>query len=238
LIGGIKQLREALDNIEDEQIREFLLSQSCDYITNFPHASHQGGVWERQIRTLRSVFNSLLSAQGSQLDDEGLRTLFCEASNIVNSRPLTMDTVNDPNSPLPICPNNLLTMKSNVILPPPGEFQNADGYSRKRWRRVQFLADAFWQRWRKEFLSQMQQRQKWTKKVRNLQVGDIVLIVDDDVPRCQWKLGKVHEVFADSDGLIRKVKILVGDPCLGKAFSQRKFLERPVHKVVLLVETS
>jgi hypothetical protein len=225
LVGGIKQLKAALDNINDDQVREFLLNQSCDYITNFPHSSHQGGVWERQIRTLRSVFSSLLVAHGSQLDDDCLRTLFYEAANIINSRPLTVDTLNDPNSLLPISPNNLLTMKSNVVLPPPGEFQSADGYSRKRWRRVEFLA-------------QMQPRQKWVKKVRNLQVGDIVLITDDDLPRCQWKLGRIHEVFPDCDGLIRKVKILVGDPCLGKTFSDRKFLERPIHKVVLLLENS
>ena len=69
-----------------------------------------------------------------------------------------------------------------------------------------------------------------------MKTGDIVLIADDGLPRNQWKLGLVNEVFPDSDGLIRKVKLLVGDPCLGKPLNQRKFLERPVHKLILLVE--
>jgi hypothetical protein len=44
----------------------------------FLSASHMGGVWERQIRTVRSVLSALLQSNGSQLDDELLRTLMCE----------------------------------------------------------------------------------------------------------------------------------------------------------------
>ena len=35
----------------------------------------------------------------------------------------------------------LLTMKSKVIMPPPGEFQKEGIYYRKQWRRVQHLAN-------------------------------------------------------------------------------------------------
>jgi len=72
-----------------------------------------------------------------------------EAEAIVNSRPLTTDDLTDPDSLDVLTPNHLLTMKSSVILAPPGNFQGADVYSKKRWRRVQQLADEFWQRWRK-----------------------------------------------------------------------------------------
>ena len=37
-------------------------------------------------------------------------------------------------------------------MPPFGNFQRADVYLRKRWRRVQYLANLFWTRWRKEYL--------------------------------------------------------------------------------------
>ena len=53
-MGGIRQLQESIDQIEDEMIKTFLLDHSCDYIVNVPNASHQGGVWERQIRTARN----------------------------------------------------------------------------------------------------------------------------------------------------------------------------------------
>ena len=87
---------------------------------NVPSASHMGGAWERQILTVRKILGSLMDQGGSQLDDETLRTLMCEAAATVNSRPLTVDNLNDPTSLEPLTPNHLLTMKSKLILPPPG----------------------------------------------------------------------------------------------------------------------
>ena len=120
-------------------------------------AINMGGVWERQIRSVRSVLNALLERQGTQLDDESLRTLMVEAEAVVNSRPLTTESASSTESTLPLSPSNLLTMKTKVILPPPGNFQRPDLYSRKRWRRVQFLANEFWNKWKKIFLQSSQQ---------------------------------------------------------------------------------
>ena len=94
----------------------------------------------------------------------------CEAAAVLNSRPLTVENLNDPLSLEPLTPNHLLTMKTNIVLPPPGEFQKADLYSRKRWRRVQYLANEFWSRWRKEFLQNLQTRSKWVRPEENLSI--------------------------------------------------------------------
>ena len=98
-----------------------------------------GGVWERQIRTIRSVLARLLQQHGTHLEDEVLRTFICEVTAIVNSRPLSVENLNDPLSKPPITPNHLLTMKSKVILPSPGKFLSPDLYTRKRWRRIQYM---------------------------------------------------------------------------------------------------
>ena len=82
-----------------------------------------------------------------------------EAEANVNSLTLTVENLADPDA-LPITPNQLLTMKSKVVLPPPGVFQKEDLYCRKRWKAVQYLADQFWQRWKREFLTNQQSRQK------------------------------------------------------------------------------
>ena len=197
-----------------------------------------GGVWERQIRTVRNVLSSLLTHAGA-LDTDTIRTLFCEVMAIVNSRPLSVDNLYDPLSLSPITPNHILTMKSNIVLPPPGRFESSDMYCRKRWRRVQHLADLFWVRWRKEYLLLMQSRQCWQNKRRNMQVGDIVLLKDDVVSRNQWSLARVLEVYPSKDGLVRKVKIVIGDSSLdhnGKRIRPASCLDRPVPKLVLLLE--
>jgi hypothetical protein len=236
-MGGIRQLKSHVNPVTDDKVKQFLLDNDCDFIVNAPHASHQGGIWERQIRSARSVLSTLLASEGHQLDDEGLRTVMYEVTSIVNSRPLT--STGDVTSSLPLSPNMLLTMKSNVVLPPPGDFSDADKYCRKRWRRVQYIANTFWERWRKEFICQLQQRQKWYRPKRNFKVGDIVLVIDETLPRSQWKLGKITEVITGSDQNVRKVKFIQGDPAYGSKKSKNvslKTFERPVHKLVLILE--
>ena len=201
-IGAQRELREALGEMDKERVHHFLLESKCDFVLNPPSASHMGGVWERQIRSKRSVLSGLLQHAGSQLNDESLRTLMCETAAIIKSRPLTVENLNDPTSFTPLTPNNLLTTKTSIVMPPPGSFQRPDLYCRKRWRRVQHLAEQFWKRWQKEYLLQLQQRQKWTRTKRNLQKGDIVLIRDDNLPRCQWKLGRVSDATPGSDNQV------------------------------------
>ena len=242
-VGAERELAEAISEMDENQIQQFLLQEGCDYFSfkmNVPSASHMGGIWERQIRSVRNVLSALLFHHGLQLDDESLRTFMCETAAIVNSRPLSVQDLNDPMSLEPLSPNHLLTMKSKVILPPPGQFQRPDLYCRKRWRRVQYLANEFWSRWRKEYLQNLQVRSKWQGLKRNARVGDIVLIRDENLPRNQWHLGKIVEAKPDDDGLVRKVRILVGTTSLdknGKRIESKSYLDRPIHKLVLIYES-
>ena len=201
-----------------------------------------GGVWERQIRSVRNVLSSLLQTNGSQLNHEALTTFMCEAEAIVNSRPLTTDSLNDPTSLNPLTPNHLLAMKTKVLFPPPGVFQAPDKYCRKRWRRVQHFANEFWTRWKKEYLLNLQQRQKWNKPRRNACVGDIVFIKDDgNLPCNLWQLARVTEAYQSADGHVRTVKPAVADRTLdkrGRRVKPCRFLELPVQKLVLLQEAS
>ena len=124
--------------MDHQGIQFFLQNIGADYINwlrNPPASSHMGDVWERQIWSARTILMSLLHTHGGSLNDESLRTLLAET--IVNSRPLTVYTLGDVQTKQPIYPSNILTMKSKVVLPPPGHFVKADEYSRKRWRSIQ-----------------------------------------------------------------------------------------------------
>ena len=200
--------------MENCDIQRELLKDSCDWITwkiNVLHSSHMGGVWKRQIRTVRSVLSGLPQNHGKQLDDESLRTLVTEVETIINSRPLTADDLTDPDSLDVLTPNHLLTMKSFVVLAPLRNFQRADIYSRKRWRRVQHLSEEFWQRWKKAYLQNLQVRRKWTAPHRNLEEGDIVILKDDNSPRNFLKLARVVATYSDEDGYVRKVMVEVAE---------------------------
>ncbi|KAK3749896.1 hypothetical protein QZH41_005809 [Actinostola sp. cb2023] len=160
-----------------------------------------------------------------------------EAEAIVNSRPLTVDALSDPDAPSSLTPNHLLTMKTKVVLPPPGNFQSEDVYSRKRWRHVQHLTNEFWHRWKKEYLLTLQRRQKWSRHRKDLAINDVVIIKDDNSTRNKWELAHVVKTNQDQDGRVRTVELVLADPFLssqGKRVKPARTLERPVQKLVLL----
>ena len=121
-----------------------------------PSGAHYGGVRERCIKTVRKVLSAMMKEQ--TLDDEALTTLVYEVELIVNGRPITKSS-DDPTDAEVLTPNHLLLLRSSPNLPP-GSFNKHDAYSRRRWRQVQYLANVFWRRWIREYLPQLQERQK------------------------------------------------------------------------------
>ena len=86
-VGTIKELRKAVQEMDHNQISQYLQGHRADWITwirNQPTASHMGGVWEREIRTATRILNALLKTQGRSLNDEALHTLLIEVEAIFN----------------------------------------------------------------------------------------------------------------------------------------------------------
>ena len=218
-VGAQLELKRSIQEWNQNQINSFLLRKEITWIFNPPGASHMGGVWERLIRSIRSVLNSLLGLQ--RLDDEGLSTLMTVVESIVNNRPITKLS-DDPNDDSPLTPNHLLLQRPGSILPP-GKFVDKDMY-RRRWRQVQYQADIFWKRWVHEYLPTLQERQKWFFPCRNLVKGDLVLIKDDNMARNLWPLGLIVDTFPGSDGLVRSVIVK----------TKGGIYERPTTKICLL----
>nr|XP_021335998.1 uncharacterized protein LOC110440142 [Danio rerio] len=221
-VGAERELREALKNLNQITIEQAMLQKNIKWIFNSPAASHQGGVWERQIRTVRRILNALLKEQS--ISDDSLHTIMCEVESIINNRPITT-TSEDPNDLEPLTPNHLLLLKTQPSMPP-GIFKKEDQYMKRRWRQVQYLADLFWSRWTHEYLPILQERSKWTKLKRNFEPGDVVLIVDSSAPRNSWIMGKVVQTLPDSSGAVRRVKLQ----------TKTSILERPVNKLCLIQE--
>ena len=117
--------------------------------------------------------------------------------------------LNDVTSLAPLSPVDLLTMKSKIVMPPPGHFTSPDRYCRKHWRRLQHRSNEFWNQWRKKVLLTLQNRGKWSKQQRNCDVGDVALL-KEDAKRNQWPMAKIVTVNNEAKGDVRSVKILVG----------------------------
>lgn len=234
-VRGYKELKESINNWNFSQINEFCKQRNIEWIFNPPCSSHYGGVYEREIRTVRKVLNSLLLEFDNKLciNDEMLSTLMCEVENILNSRPLTSCSA-DVSDLEALTPNHILRLNADISFPP-GLFDEKELHSRKLWRQVQYLADIFWHRWRREYLPSLLQRQKWFTHKRIHKIGDLVLVIDENLPRNLWCLGRIVDVDVNDRGHLRSVKVKVSR-C--KEGSKLKFgtviLQRSVNKLILL----
>ena len=85
-------------------------------------ASNMGRVWEWQIRSARGILSAMLR-NGESLSDESLRTLLVEVEGIINSRPITCESIGDVNSIIQLSPMQLLSSKTRVVMSPPRTFQ-------------------------------------------------------------------------------------------------------------------
>ena len=176
---------------------------------NPPLASNFGGSWERKIGAIKSIFNATLQLLGKHtLSRDEFQTLIMESTAVVNNTPL-WEVSNSADDPAPLSPAMLLTLKDSPNPPSLESFTEADilQYGKRRWRRIMYLADQFWVRWRRFYLSELQERKRWIKPNRSVAVGDVVLLKGNS-KRNQWPLARVAEVKVSPDGLVRRVWVL------------------------------
>jgi hypothetical protein len=223
-IGADRELRQELTRWDHDQLQNDLNEHRIKWIFNTPAASHMGGVWERQIRSIKRVLAGLTREQ--TLTHEALVTLLVIAEGILNNRPITAVS-SDPRDLEALTPNHLLIHRP--ALAPPALINDQDLSSRRKWKQVQYLADVFWRRWTQEYLPLLRQRTKWHAPHRNVTVGDLVLVLEKQLPRNEWPLGRVTAVYPGSDGLVRSACIRT---------KNNPELRRPIVRLCLLEETA
>ena len=104
---------------------------------------------------------------------------------------------------------------------------NAPETTDNQYRQSEAIVEQFWKRWLKEYVPHLTERRKWTTARRNVEVGDLVLIIEPNTPRCQCPLGQVLKTYSDKgDNVVRVVKV--------KAASHPKPFARPVTKLCIL----
>ncbi|XP_057699895.1 uncharacterized protein LOC130920590 [Corythoichthys intestinalis] len=224
-IGACKELKISTD---DSEIQDYLSKEGCTWTFNTPYSSHMGGSWERMIGIARRILDAMLLQAGpTRLTHEVLTTLMSEVMAIMNCRPLVPITT-DSETPTVLTPSMLLTQKKGAAPAPEGTFDIKDMY-KKQWKHVQSLADAFWKRWRQEYLTALQVRKKWTQDKDNITEGDVVLVKDELLKRNEWPIGLITKCIPSEDKRIRKVEVRVV-----KQGTPRVYL-RPINQLILLL---
>lgn len=215
---------------DHDKVKQYLGEQRCTWVFNPPHSSHMGGVWERMIGMGRRILDSMLLQAGRvQLTHEILTTLLAEVTAVINARPIIPVSL-DPEHPHILSPAMLLTQKS-AALPPICDNIDHKNMLKSHWKRVQFLADHFWSRWRKEYLCTLQSRQKWHHKKTNIKEGDVVLLKDKRTRRNEWPIGIIVKTVPSEDGLARKAEVRVANEGTVKTYY------RPISEMIFLLHS-
>lgn len=168
--GADNVLKSEFAKLNQDLIQQEFTSTEQKWTFNPPKASNMGGVWERLIQTVKRCLKQMLTTKTPT--HEMLVTLFAEAENIVNSRPLTyisLDSADDE----ALTPNHFLFGSSNSLKPIATTTPNH--LHRNDWRAIQEMTKHFWRRFVLEYMPTLTRRTKWFKRVEPIKVGDVVL---------------------------------------------------------------
>ncbi|GFU90940.1 integrase catalytic domain-containing protein [Trichonephila clavipes] len=166
-----------------------------------PTAAWWGGWWERLVRTVKELLKRTLGRSVLKYDE--LYTVLCDCESIINCRPLTYVSEN-PEELIPLTPSMFLISNKNSNIEDIEEL-NSNSLNKRIKYRSKLLKDLR-QRFRNEYLSQLIQKHN-EKESRDPQIGEVVLVGDDNKKRLFWALAKIIELIPGRDGKIRTVRL-------------------------------
>jgi len=222
-VGAARQLKELINDVGNRD--QISASVRTTWHFNPPSAPHFGGLWEAAVRSTKSLMVKVMGEHTFTLEE--FTTIICRIEAILNSRPLTPAST-DPSDLDCLTPGHfligqpLLTILASEDNGSTGRLTIAN-----RWKLLHQCVQAFWKRWRDEYLQTLQCRHRWSSDAPSLALGDMVVIKDTNSTPLTWRLGRVIKLMPGSDGVVRVVRVS----------TQQGSMVRPVVKLVLLPTT-
>ncbi|UYV60398.1 hypothetical protein LAZ67_1001037 [Cordylochernes scorpioides] len=116
----------------------------------------------------------------------------------------------------------LLAEPSSCV--PENDLLLVENYLLTSWQLTKRVLQHLWKRWSRDYLNNLQQRNKWKTISPNIDINTLVLIKEERMPPARWLMGRVVETHPGKDGLVRVVSVRTS---VG-------VLRRPLVKLVLL----
>lgn len=218
-VGAEKELKQ-LASIQTS-LAENLEANGTSWHFIPPHAPNFGGIWEAGIKSAKYHLKRTIG--DACLTFEELSTLLSQIEACLNSRPINIISNSDPSELLPLTPGHFLIGEPLVAVPD-YNFENSNINSLTRWQFVQKNLQSFWSRWSKEYLNKFLNRSKWTTKLPEPNIGDVVIIKDNNLPPGRWSLGRIIDKHPGHDGITRVVTLR----------TKSSVISRPTSKICIL----
>ncbi|XP_030757297.1 uncharacterized protein LOC115883123 [Sitophilus oryzae] len=188
-------------------IQDFLSTREIEWKFIPPNSPHWGGLWEAGIKSVKSHLHKIVGS--SVLTFEELTTVLAQIEAILNSRPLCPVSA-DPLDFSCLTPSHFLIGEPLMSFPE-RDVTDVQENRLNHWQRCSQIQQRFWKRWSAEYLNQLQVRSKWLSPERNLEVNQVVLVKEDNVPPMKWLLARIIETMPGSDGKVCVAKIKTKD---------------------------
>ncbi|XP_028160967.1 uncharacterized protein LOC114353251 isoform X1 [Ostrinia furnacalis] len=223
-VGADKEIQDMFNNAKSslpEEIAKLLVLERTNWHFIPPHSPNFGGLWEAGVRSTKTHLRKMLG--NTTLTYEELATVLAQVEACLNSRPISLIS-DDPNDPLPLTPGHFLIGEPLINIVD----QEVDGNYKglDRWRMTQRIVNHFWNRWYREYLGNLNQRYKWNSQNKEPEIGNIVILKEDNMPPAKWLLGKIIQKHPGSDNITRVVSV----KCKSGIF------KRPVSKLCLITK--
>lgn len=232
-IGAYKEIKQAFEKWSAPETIEHLNKNGTKWTFMSPAAPHQGGIYEAAVKSTKYHLKRVIGAKSFTY--EYFLTFLKKVESILNSRPLYALT-DDPSDAQCITPAHFLIGESFIVPPPIAVPTNTNVSLQKIHEEQQKMLNSYWNSWNKDFLSSLLPRKKWLEE-HNVQIGQLVLISDENLPPGKWLLGKIREILPSRDGVVRDVIIELSErkkPKPGEKVGERRTKKRAVQKLCFL----
>ena len=224
-VGATRELSKLTQFLNSQKsqgdISDFCSSQSIQWKLIPERAPNFGGLWEAAVKSFKQHFRKIVGE--TKLTFEEAATVLAQVEACLNSRPLSPMPCDDDGVEA-LTPGHFLIGRALTLLPY-RSYTYLNISLLKRWHLCQALVRHFWKRWHLEYLSSIRKYVRWNIHSRNLQVGDLVTIHEDNLVPGKWPLARMHETHPGRDGVVRMVTV--------KTLSG--YYKRPVTKLALLL---
>jgi hypothetical protein len=203
-VGANSELKEMYEFLSrpgtERAVADFCSHSGIEWRFIPEHAPHFGGLWEAAVKSAKTHLRRVVGEV--KLTFEELSTLLAQIEACLNSRPLVPVNTPDEDGIEALTPGHFLIGRPLCALPDPSSSHRSLSLL-KRWDLCQNLTRHFWKRWSAEYLTTLNKLSKWQNPTRNVEVGDIVVLKEDNLFPTKWPLARVSEIHKGKDGLVR-----------------------------------
>ena len=198
-----KFYRKLSEGVSSQSIINYCSKNNIQWHFIPPRAPEFGGLWEAAVKSTKYHLKRIVA--DAMLTFEELNTVLVKIEAILNSRPLTALS-NDPADLEVLTPGHFLVGRP-LTSRPEHDVTHLHLNRLDRWQRLSQIQQQFWTRWSREYLHQLQIRTKNYRHHVKFKEGDLVLLMEDNVPPLQWIIGRISQVFLGNDKIIRVVNV-------------------------------